>query len=205
MIKRFAKLAVLLVAALSGCASPPPPKYYHVPTDPSVFSDGSVQSYRESLRVTRFRALVPLSQDSIVTYHDGSTAVDFSPNEYWESSPPDIVKRKLAEAFQASGLFSRVDSRPTRPSADYVIRGRILRFNRLATREGQYGEVGLEVEFIDQRNGAILWSATIRAREKAAGDDGEAASHAVGEALEQCVGQILQQVRRITAYYGSPA
>ncbi len=203
MSKRSTRLLLLLVASVCGCSTVPTTKYYRVPTDISATRDISVQSYQESLRVARFDAIAPLSQDSIVTYQEGSALIDFSPDAYWESSPSDIVSRELAEAFRASQLFSRVDCHPIRPPADYLIRGRILRFNQLQTEEGLYGEVGLGVEFVDQENHAILWSAVIRVRERAKGDDAEAASHAVGDALQQCIGQILQQVNQVTAYHGS--
>lgn len=203
MIRGSTTLLLLLVVSVYGCATVPAPKYYRVPTDVSAVCDVSVQSYRESLRVARFDAIASLRQDSIVTYQEGSALIDFSPDACWESSPPDIVTRELAEAFRASRLFSRVDSHPNRPPADYLIRGRILRFNQLRTERALYGEVGLGVEFVDQENHAILWSALIRARERVEGENDEAASHAVGEALQQCIRQILQQVKHVTAYHGS--
>ena len=91
MSKRSAKLLLLLVALVCGCAAVPATKYYRVPTDISAACDISVHSYQESLRVARFDAIAPLSQDSIVTYQEGSALIDFSPHAYWESSPSDIV------------------------------------------------------------------------------------------------------------------
>lgn len=205
MIKGSAKLLFVLVLSVYGCTTVPEPKYYRIPTDASAASNTSFQSYQESLRVARFHAIPPLRQDRIVTYREGAALVDFSPFECWESPPPEIVNRKLAEAFRASQLFSRVDNRPSRPPADYILRGRILQFNQLHAEDGLYGEVGLEVEFVHRETSAILWSAVIRARERAECDNAEAASHAVGDALAQCIGQILQQVKQVTAYHGSPA
>lgn len=203
MIKRSAKLLFILVVYIYGCAAVPAPRYYRVPLDISAVSDVSFQSCRESLRVARFHAVAPLRQDSIVTYQDESALIDFSPYDRWESSPPDIVSRKLAEAFRASRLFSQVDSQPGRPPTNYLIRGKILRFNQLEARQGLYGEVELEVEFVSQKNREILWSAVIRDREITKGDDPEAVVLAVSEALRQCILQILQQVKQATAYHES--
>jgi ABC-type uncharacterized transport system auxiliary subunit len=111
------------------------------------------------------------------------------------------VRRKLADAFHASRLFSRVDSQPKRLGATYLIQGKILRFNQLQTNQGLYGEVGLRVEFLHQGNREILWSAMIQAREKAQGHGSEAVVLAVTEALENCILQILQQVKQVTAYH----
>jgi ABC-type uncharacterized transport system auxiliary subunit len=154
--------------------------------------------------VARFRAIPPLRQDSIVTYRKDSARIDFSPDDYWEGSPPDIVKREVTEAFRASQLFKRVDSRPGNPPATYLIRGRVLRFNQLQTDDGSYGEVGLAVEFVDQKNRAILWSAVLQSREKANGDDVEAVSRAVGVALQDCIREMIQRVKQATAYEGLP-
>jgi ABC-type uncharacterized transport system auxiliary subunit len=171
--------------------------------DTPAISGSPIQSNQESLRVARFQAVTPLRQDGIVTYQEGFALVQFAQDACWESSPSDMVGERLVEAFQVAQLFSRVDTHPSRAPADYLVRGRILRFNQLQTGHGLYGEVGLAVEFIDQENGAILWSTIIRAREKAEGDDMEAAVHAVGEALQQCIRQIVQQVKQIKAYHGS--
>jgi ABC-type uncharacterized transport system auxiliary subunit len=135
-----------------------------------------------------------------VTLREGSNRIDFSLHEYWESSPPDIVSRELAEAFRTSQLFSRVDRRPGRPRADYLIRGRLLRFNQLRKTHALYGEVGLVVEFIRQEDRAVLWSSTVTAAQEANGTDTEAATQAVGDALGQCIRQIVYQINRVAAY-----
>lgn len=204
MIKRSAGFLLILVASVCGCTAVPAPKYYRVPLDISAVCDAPSQSHGESLRVARFHAVAPLRQDSLVTYHDGSNLVEFSPYACWESSPPDIVSRKLVEAFLASRLFGHVDSQPSNPPANYLIRGRILRFNQLKTDHGLYGEVGLGVEFVDQENREILWSAVIRDRQKAKGNDAEAGILAVGAALQLCIREVLQQVKQVTAYRESP-
>jgi len=201
MMKRLAGLLSILSAFACGCAAVPEPRYYRVPLDiPTVFED-SLQSYGESLRIARFDAIVPLRQDSIVTYQEKSTLIDYSSCDFWESSPSEIVSRQLAHAFRACQLLSRVDRHPVRPPAKYLINGKIQRFNQLQTKHGLYGEVALEVQFIDQGRQQILWTTTIRELKKAEGDDSEAAVLAVSEALGQCIVQILQQVKQGTAYH----
>lgn len=199
MIKWCTKFLLVVVALLYGCVAGPSPKYYRVPLDTTALCDAPFRSHRESLRVARFKAITPLRQDSIVTYRTESALVDFSSNDRWESTPSDIVTRKLAEAFRASQIFSRVDQRPDRQPADYLIRGKILRFNRLETVDGLYGEVWLEVEFFDHETREILWSAVIRDLQKADADHTEAAIEAVSKALGQCILQIVHQVKHTTA------
>lgn len=199
MNMKYAKFFLLLTGIYYGCAAGPSPRYYRVPLDTSAIFEASYQSHTESLRVARFHAVNPLRQDSIVTYRTESALVDFSSNDLWESSPSDIVTRNLAEAFRTSRLFSRVDEKPARMPADYVIRGRILRFNRLRTQDGSYGEVWLEVEFVNQKTREILWSAVIRDLQKADTDNTEAVIQAMSKALGQCILQIVQQVKQTTA------
>ncbi|MBW2056744.1 MAG: membrane integrity-associated transporter subunit PqiC [Deltaproteobacteria bacterium] len=200
MIKPYSRLSIALLAFICGCTTVPTPKYYRIPLDTPPASDASLRPCRESLRIARFHAVAPLRQDSVVTYQEGSPLVSFSPSECWESSPPDMVTRKLTQAFWAVRLFSRVDSRPSTPPATYLIRGKILRFNRLQTAHGLYGEVELQVEFVDMRNREILWSARIQARKKARDRGREAAILAVGAALQQCIGQVVQRVEQASAY-----
>ena len=199
MINRLVRVLFVLTILLCGCASTPTPRYYRVYLDSEVVNDGSFQSYRDSLRVAPFRAAAPLRQDSIVTYQDQSARIEFTPYDVWETSPSQIVRQKLAEAFHASRIFHRVETRPSRPAAEYLIRGRIIRFNQLQTSDGLYGEVGLEVELVRQSTGEILWSTVLRAREEARGSDTEAAVIAVSEALRHCILQIIQQVKQTTA------
>lgn len=187
------------MVSLYGCAAPPSPKYYRVPLGTSFPYATSFRSYQESLRVARFRAVTPLRQDSIVTYRTESALVDFSTHDLWESSPPDIVTRKLVEAFRESRIFSRIHDRPGRQRTDYLIRGKILRFNRLETRDGPYGDVWLEVEFVNQENREVLWSAVVKHRQKADRDSTEALVQAVSDALGQCIVQIVHQVKQTTA------
>jgi ABC-type uncharacterized transport system auxiliary subunit len=189
------------MAFVYGCGTTPSPRYYRVPLDASALVDTSLRTYKESLRVDRFHAISPLRQDSIVTYRGESALVDFSSNDLWESAPPDMVSRKLAEAFRTSRLFSRIDEGPGGQPADYLIRGRILRFNRFETNNGLYGDVGLEVEFVSLENRQILWSALIKNRQRAEAEDPEAAIQAVSVALGQCIVQIIQQVKQTTASY----
>ena len=198
MINRCAKVLVILVAVLHGCVSAPAPRYYRVPLDFSITNGTSYRPSRGSLRVARFRAVPPLRQDSIVTYQEESPLIEFSPSALWESSPTDIVNVKLAEAFRVEHMFTRVQNRPGRPMADYVIKGKIFRFNRLETSDGLYGEVGLEVELVEQETREILWSAVIKVREKAGSDDPQAVALAVSKALKQCILQITQQVQEAT-------
>jgi ABC-type uncharacterized transport system auxiliary subunit len=148
--------------------------------------------------VAPFRAAAPLRQDSIVTYRDQSARIEFTPYDVWESSPSEIVRQKLAEAFHASRIFHRVETRPSRPAAEYLVRGRIIRFNQLQTSDGLYGEVGLEVELVRQSTGQLLWSASLRVREEARGTDTEAGVVAVSTALKHCILQIIQQVKQTT-------
>lgn len=189
----------LLVTLFGGCASVQAPKYYRVPLDLSALDSVPFRTYSESIRVTAFRAAAPLRQDSIVTYRDDCPVIEFSDNCLWESSPPSLIRQKLTEAFRACSLFNRVESQPGRPPTHYILRGQVLRFNHLKTRDGSYGEVGLAVEFISRENNEILWSTIVRFREKAQSDSQEAVVLAVSQALHHCILQIVQQVNHATA------
>ena len=199
-MRRFINLLLFLSAGISGCTTVPAPKYYRVLLDPTEATAPPFSTPVASLRVARFQAVPPLRQDSIVIYRDSSPRVDFSPYDRWESSPPDIVNRKLTEAFRESRLFSRVECQPSTTPADYILRGRILRFNQLKTQNGSYGEVALEIEFQNYKTHAIIWSAMVQYREKARADDIEAVIDAVGSSLRYCIGQIVQNVKMGTAF-----
>jgi ABC-type uncharacterized transport system auxiliary subunit len=193
-------LCLFLVGALFfGCSSVPAPKFYRVSLDLSAINSAPLGPLRQSIRVAPFRAVSPFRQDSIVTYCEDSPLIRFSGDCLWESSPPDMVRQKLAEAFRASGLFTRVESQPGRPHADYIIRGQILRFNELETSEGSYGEVGLAVQFLSHEKHEILWSTIVSVREKAQTDSSESVALAVSEALHQCIVYIIQHVNHATA------
>jgi len=189
----------LLGTLFCGCASVPAPKFYRIPLDLSAINSAPLGAPSESIRVAPFRAISPFRQDSIVTYCEDSPLIRFSGDCLWESSPSDMVKRKLAEAFRACGLFTRVESQPGRPQADYIIRGQILRFNGLETSKGSYGEVGLAVEFLSQEDHEILWSTIVSVREKAQTDSPESVALAVSEALHECILYIIQHVNHATA------
>ncbi len=167
--------------------------------DTKPLCKASLRSHRKFLRVARFKAITPLRQDSIVTYRTESALVHSSTNEHWKTTPPDIVTRKLAQASGASRIFRRVAQRPDRQPANHLIRGKILRFNRLETVDGVYGEVWLEVEFFDHETREILWSEVIRDLQKADAEHTEAAIEAVSRSLRQCILEIVHLVKETTA------
>ena len=172
------------VAALVGCASSPPPRYYTLNMEPS--GGATVPC---NIDVERLRPSEPLSRKEILI-KTSPTEIEYYASHQWAANLGELVKEKLESEFGQD-----LDDRKT-----IVISGTILAFEQIDVPGGAEVHIKLEVEFRPEgagRHEAPLAEKRyeIRARTQTTrpGDVVKALSHGLG----QIAAEIADDVGRL--------
>lgn len=178
----------LAVAALAGCGSTRPSKYYQleVPATPPPVEVRNI--YPVTLLVGRIGAPHILRDDRIA-YRTGPVQMGTYEYHRWAEPPTEMVEGILMRLLRASGRYRGVQPQRSNARGDFIIRGRLHEFEEVSQPQ-LAARVAMEFELDEIETGTTVWSQFYSHDEPANGKD----VPAVVEALERNVQRGLQQV-----------
>lgn len=134
-MKRIA-IPLLFAALLAGCQSQPPAptdKYYRL-RSPSASAALARPVLPGMLVVRPLRAEGPLAERPMVFLHaDKPLLLEQYHYQHWEAPPAVLIQEYLRQDLAARHVFGNVGERM---DGDYVLEGRILRFEKVITPQG---------------------------------------------------------------------
>jgi len=198
---RRAAAAVALVAALLtglGCLGKPAPRtrYWRLsaalPTPlPAPRLDGVVQVDRPG--APRMLQLRPVLTSDATRPH-ALAQYDY---HAWTAAPPELVQRTLADHLRAARVARHVVTPEVRARADWVVAGRLRRFERVEGPEGPRVAVELDLSLRRASDGALLVEESYRAETPAAGPGVDEAVVSLSEATRGVYDQFVADVARV--------
>ena len=151
-VRRAWVLALALAA--SSCGGVPRVRYYTV--DIPHASPASAPVVNRHLTVQRFRADNPLADDRIL-YRENPNELNFYEYHRWSSPPRDLVTDYFVHRLKDSGAYAGVASYKDGLSADYVLQGRLHRFEEVDRGKEVSVLVAMELELLDAKTRASVW------------------------------------------------
>lgn len=176
-------LIVGIPLALAACAQQAPPKdrFYRLET-PALAARFAAPALGV-VEVSRFTTDGVLSERPLA-YQDGDGSLGRYRYDLWAEPPTALLQNALVDSLRQSGISHTVITPETRVPPDWMVRGRL---NRFEMRAGAGKAVAsLELAVVSSRDGSLLLLKTYQAEvPSAAGPEAEAA------ALSQASGDII--------------
>jgi len=192
--------AALLVAALSGCGSIKPVRYYqltHLPTN----SLSGAQPLDVTLLVRLFQTSHLYREDRIV-YGGDTVQLGLYENDRWTAPPIDLLQDALAQGLRSSGAFRAVTTLRSDASAEFCLNGQLYAF-REVSGNGLVARLHYSIELADLKRGKAIWRHTYNRDEPVSGksvaDIVAAMDKNVHESVQEVQDGIVQALSNYTA------
>jgi len=191
-------LRVTLVAlglALAACAGPaePPDSFYRI--EPGA----PVQHFAKPvlpgvIEVNRLAADGVASERALAFARGEGGALGHYKYDFWSEPPGMLLQDRLAHYLAAAGLADRVVTPELRVLPDWVLRGKVRRFEQIAGRS----EVVIDVELgvVSARDGRLVLLETYVARVPAASERVEDAAQAMEKGVADIFARFLADLGR---------
>ena len=185
--------SLLLAGCAGGGGSIPEPRIYRIAVPPPSNTAASPRPL--TLGVAVLGGAETYRQERLV-YRTTPYQVAFYPYDRWEMAPVEMVTDALIGHLRGAGLFRRVVPYGRDGRADYVLRGRLLRFDQEDTGSGTQWTAVVELEYqvVDPLKGDVLASGTVRATRPVEGREPAAIVRALSVATGEALGSLGPQV-----------
>lgn len=190
-MKRIAT-PLLFAVLLAGCQSQPPAptdKYYRL-RSPSASAALARPVLPGMLVVRPLRAEGPLAERPMVFLHaDKPLLLEQYHYQHWEAPPAVLVQEYLRQDLAARHAFGSIGERM---DGDYVLEGRVLRFEKVITPQGSRAVAEIRLTLNRRHPAANLLERTYRADVPLADDT----PHAFAQGMESAMGQVADGFAR---------
>lgn len=201
---RLARVAACLAALLAGgcgvgSGQIPDTRFfvidYRVPAAPQA---GQVLPV--TVGVESFRSDAVYRTDRMV-YRKVPYRVDFYPYERWGARPDEFVTDRLLDHLEASRRFREVVRASGGAAPDYLVRGRVKRFEEVGSANGKFSALAqVEIFLVERRSGKVLLQRQLShsAEAKSQPPQGfvEAMAESLRSLLSEATGQIAETIAR---------
>lgn len=193
---RLRTLAVLLAATLAACASPAPPKdnFYRLQAVAAVPAGRVVLP--GVVEVNRLDVDGVLSERGIA-YQAADGALARYSYDLWSDAPATALQLALAETLRAAGVADQVVTPDLRVPPDWMVRGRLFRFEYLPAQ----GKVAIKLQLaaVSARDGALVLLDTYAAEPHVQGSGPEAAVAALNRAAADILARFAHDLSNAKA------
>ena len=186
-------VAAGLAVMVAACAAPAPPSDRFHRLDVQLPAQRFAQPVLPGvLEVTRLDAEGMLSERALA-YQDLDGALSRYRYDLWAEVPSVMLQEHLIEAMRRSGVASTLVSPDLRVPPDWVLRGRISRFEMVPS-EG-VAKVRVRLAVVSARDGSLVLQETYDAQAPAIADplsEAKAIGTACGEVLNRFVADLAR-------------
>ena len=150
--------------------------------------------------VESFRSDAVYRTDRMV-YRKVPYRVDFYPYERWGARPDEFVTDRLLDHLEASRRFKEVVRASGGATTDYLVRGRVKRFEEVGSDNGKFSALAqVEIFLVERRSGKVLLQRQLShsAEAKSRPPQGfvEAMAESLKNLLSEATGQIAETIAR---------
>ena len=148
-------VAALLAAALAGCGSVKPVRYYQLTHPPTNSLSGASGPLDVTLLVRLFQTSHLYREDRIV-YGGDTVQLGLYENDRWTEPPVELLQDALARGLRSSGAFRVVTTLRSEASVDFYLKGQLYAF-REVSGNAVVARLNYDVELIDLKKGRVVW------------------------------------------------
>ncbi len=146
--------------------------------------------------VEKFRSDSVYRSDRMV-YRKAPYRVDFYPYERWGARPEEIVTDRVLDHLVANNVFREVVLATGGPRVDYLIRGRIKRFEEVSTENGFLALAQIEISVMDRKTGKVIFQRRISRSSPSKSKPPQGFVNAMAENLRALLGDMASQVSQV--------
>lgn len=188
---RLAVVAAALLApgACGGGSEVPRDSFYRldVPAPERSFAEPPLAGVVEVARLAGDGVV----NDRAIAYSGEAGKLQQYSYHYWVESPTQLVQDALVAALRDSGAAGRAATPAMRLRPDYLVQGKLHRFEQVIEGEGARGIVALELSVTRARDGRLVLLETYRSEAAAADASVRAAVAALRRAVAEALGGLL--------------
>jgi len=195
MAMRNTLTAALLLLTLAACAGPatPPDSYYRIePGAPAQRLSKPVLP--GVLEINRLAADGVASERALAFARGEGGALAHYKYDFWSEPPGMLLQDRLAHYLAAAGIADRVVTPELRVLSDWVLRGKVRRFEQIAGRSEVM--IDLELGVVSARDGRLVLLETYVARVPAASERVEDAAQAMEKGVADIFARFLADLSR---------
>lgn len=184
----------LLVASCGVAGNIPEPRFYRIAyAPPQPAADGALLPV--TLGVAGLGGPETYRQERLV-YRTLPHKVGFYPYDRWEVPPVEMVTDVLIGHLRAAGLFRRVVPYTRDAQVDYVLHGRLLRFDEEdgGPHTPWMAVVELDYQLLDPRRGQVVSAGAARAARPVQGREADAIVDSLSVATRDALASVAAQV-----------
>ena len=173
--RRLPSAAAVALLSLLACAPTPVPRlrFYRLAPDREAPVGAAPAILDGVLVINRFTADTLLGERPIVYGNGDSAELHQHRYDYWVEPPPDMLEDRLAAHLRARRAATVVARPEMRLRPDYVLRGRVRRFERVVGG-GNRAVIETEITVTDASD-RLVWTGVYKADVAANGDGVRAA------------------------------
>jgi ABC-type uncharacterized transport system auxiliary subunit len=187
-------LSLAALAILASCGGKVRyPNYYTLnlpaPPDPLV-----AEKAHATVAIREFRAPDYLRQGAIV-YKPSPEQIRFYAYHRWAIDPREFVTNSVIERLRASGYFARVQTYDGHPDIEYVLSGRLEKFDEIDYEGGVKVEVAISAQMTSLATGATVWTNAVSEVGDVDKGDVPAVVSEMSRTMERAINKLLSPMR----------
>ena len=197
-MRRFRAWTALAAGLLAGgCATGPPPvEHFYRLAAPEAAASLAAPRFDGLLAVEPFRSDGLLRERALVYGAGAGSELRQHAYHAWVAPPTDMLQEALVAFLRGSNVARTVVVPEMRLRPDYLVTGRLLRFERRLGEGGPGVVVELRLGLMDVRAGRALWTGTYREEAPARGDEIPHAVAAFDAAVGRLFGRFVEDLAR---------
>jgi ABC-type uncharacterized transport system auxiliary subunit len=195
-----AAVAAGIVVMLAGCGAARPIQYYSL--DPPEVTRAP-QRMDVALLIGHFRAPT-LYRDTRIVYRTGPNEMGVYQGHRWVEAPALMVEEMVLQSMRRSGQYKSVQKIASNAQGDYVVRGRVERFDEV---EGKpiLASVWLHLSLYDVKHGETVWSRSYEHDEPVSGKEVADVAAALDKNLQSGILELTSEINQYLAEHPRPA
>ena len=191
--------AALLVAALSGCGSIKPVRYYQLTHPPTNGLSGSQGPLDVTLLVRLFQTSHLYREDRIV-YGGDAVQLGLYENDRWTEPPTDLLQDALARGLRSSGALRAVTTLRGDAGVDFYLTGQLFAFREVSAN-GVFARLNYDVELMDLKRGKAIWRHTYDHDEPVSGKSVADVVAAMDKNVQHSVQEVQDGIVQVLSSY----
>lgn len=192
-MRKVIALGVLIL--LAACAGPaaPPDSFYRI--EPGAPAERSARPPLPGvLEINRLAADGVASERAMAFARTEGGALTHYKYDFWSEPPGLLLQDRLAHYLDAAGTADRVVTPDLRVLPDWMLRGKVRRFELVADRAEAVAD--LELAVVGARDGRLVLLKTYEARTRTASDRIEDVAHAMEAGVRDIFARFLADLRQ---------
>lgn len=185
-------LACLAVACWA-CGGAVPPTNYYVLDLPAPAPAAAPLEHTAVLMPIRAGRVI--RQGGIV-YRESPEQVGFYEYHRWAEDPEDSVARSLRQQVLALGTFAQVTDFDGRTTADYLLRGELLRLEEVDYDGGVRATVEISLELVETSTARVVWVSSAERTEMVPASEVRSVVDRLSAAADHAIRQLSGELDR---------